>query len=346
MRAEEARAARDDRGRHGASVVGGLTALTKCLLEREVECRASYLRAGVEGHRASSENVRPMRFPLAALAAALVIAAVVLPASPAAAAPRCAQDRATPAYSGSVLRALRSKRDVWGEQLLRRPGGPTYAAVRRLLKPLLFARARAEAADRVRRLLPPLRAAAREPRRPGHRPPRRRRQPDPRAHGGGREPARPRRAGRPRAASARASRGSLQPTLAEGYLPILETRYMDSAGVRYRQESFAVRGLGTGALISFVSVTASAARSGAVVRLVHSTKRGVRSAQGGHEDSALHYRVAARPDRDPLRRLASRRPAPSRRSTRTRTRSRATGWPSSGTRASARPSSTTCPSRS
>jgi len=51
-----------------------------------------------------------MRFPLAALAAALVIAAVVLPASPAAAASRCAQDRATPAYSGSVFRALRSKR--------------------------------------------------------------------------------------------------------------------------------------------------------------------------------------------------------------------------------------------
>jgi len=85
-----------------------------------------------------------MRFPLAALAAALVIAAVVLPASPSAAAPRCAQDRATPAYSGSVFRALRSKRDVWGEQLLRRPGGPTYAAVRRLLKPLLFARARSK----------------------------------------------------------------------------------------------------------------------------------------------------------------------------------------------------------
>ena len=35
--AEEARSAGDHRGRHGASVVGGLTALTKCLLEREVE---------------------------------------------------------------------------------------------------------------------------------------------------------------------------------------------------------------------------------------------------------------------------------------------------------------------
>jgi hypothetical protein len=232
----------------------------------------------------------PMRFPLAALATALVVAAVFLPASPAEAAPRCAQDRATPAYAGSVLRALRSKRDLWGEQLIRRPGGPTYASVRRLLKPLLFARARSKpltssgvyylpfaqplgshgALDIALHVADGSQILART------------------AAGaslrvlvgpGGHEPF--------GSCLARLS----QPTLAEGYLPILETRYRDSAGVRYGQESFAVRGLGTGVLISFVSVTASAAKSGALVRLVHSTKQGVRSAQAGHEDSALRYRV-------------------------------------------------------
>jgi hypothetical protein len=66
-----------------------------------------------------------MRSPLAALAAAVALTAVALPASPAEAATRCAQQRVSPAYAGSVLRALRAKRDVWGEQLIRRPAGPT-----------------------------------------------------------------------------------------------------------------------------------------------------------------------------------------------------------------------------
>jgi hypothetical protein len=230
-----------------------------------------------------------MRFPLAALAAALALAAVALPGSPAEAAPRCV-DRASPAYAGSVLRALRSKRDLWGEQLLRRPGGPTYAAVRRLLKPLMYARARSKpltasgvyylpfaqplgshgAAEIALHVADGSQILART------------------AAGaslrvmvgpGGREPF-----------GSCLSRLS-EPALADGYLPILETRYTDSAGVLYSQESFAVRGLGTGALISFVSVTASAANTAAIVRLVHSTKRGARSAQGGREDSAIHYRV-------------------------------------------------------
>jgi hypothetical protein len=227
-----------------------------------------------------------MRFPLAALAAALALAAVALPGSPAEAAPRCV-DRASPAYAGSVLRALRSKRDLWGEQLLRRPGGPTYAAVRRLLKPLMYARARSKpltasgvyylpfaqplgshgAAEIALHVADGSQILART------------------AAGaslrvmvgpGGREPF-----------GSCLSRLS-EPALADGYLPILETRYTDSAGVLYSQESFAVRGLGTGALISFVSVTASAANTAAIVRLVHSTKRGARSAQGGLSSSGMH----------------------------------------------------------
>ena len=70
--------------------------------------------------------------------------------------------------------------------------------------------------------------------------------------------------------------------LAEGFLPILETQYVDAAGTRYRQESFAVRGLGTGELVSFVRLTADT-RSGhdAVIQLVpEGSRRGARVAQG------------------------------------------------------------------
>jgi hypothetical protein len=231
-----------------------------------------------------------MRFPLAAIAAALVLTVAAAPAPSARPASGCAQQRATPAYAAGVLRALRAKRDVWGDQLLKRPGGPTYDAVRRLLKPLWFARAkRAPLTQSGVYYLPfaqPLgsrgaheialhvadgsQILART------------------ANGaslrvlvgpGGREPF--------GSCLARLS----QPTLADGYLPILETRYVDSARVRYEQESFAVRGLGTGALVSFVSVTANAGARPAVVRLVHSTRRG-RSTQSRHEESAFRYTVA------------------------------------------------------
>jgi hypothetical protein len=46
------------------------------------------------------------------------------------------------------------------------------------------------------------------------------------------------------------------PQLADGYLPILETRYVDGRGVPYRQESFSTVNRETGKLLSFVRVTA------------------------------------------------------------------------------------------
>lgn len=230
-----------------------------------------------------------MRFPLAALAATLVLT-VAAPDVPARTVSGCAPPRASPAYSGGVMRVLRSKRDVWGEQLIKSPEGPTYAAVRRLLKPLWFARAKQSAltesgvyylpfaqplgsrgaqeialhvADGSQILARTATGASLRVL----------------VGAGGREPF-----------GSCLTRLS-QPTLAEGYLPILETGYVDGAGVRYRQESFAVRGLGTGALVSFVSVTASAGAKPAVVRLVHSTRRNGRTTQGRHEDTAFRYRV-------------------------------------------------------
>ncbi len=65
------------------------------------------------------------------------------------------------------------------------------------------------------------------------------------------------------------------PTLAEGHLPILQTSYVDAHGVRYSQESFAVRIPETPSLVSFVRLTADASRSRARlvrVRLTPSAK--------------------------------------------------------------------------
>ena len=83
-----------------------------------------------------------MRFPLAlAVLAVLVIAGSAAPPSTAKG-PSCARQPVSPAYAGSVRRALGAKQDVWGNALIARPNGPTYGSVRRLLKPLLFARSK------------------------------------------------------------------------------------------------------------------------------------------------------------------------------------------------------------
>ncbi|HUB76575.1 MAG TPA: hypothetical protein VL977_05930, partial [Solirubrobacteraceae bacterium] len=52
----------------------------------------------------------------------------------------CAPAKASAAYSARVDAALRSGTDVWGNELLAAPGGPTYARASRFLAPLLYAR--------------------------------------------------------------------------------------------------------------------------------------------------------------------------------------------------------------
>ncbi len=61
-------------------------------------------------------------------------------------------------------------------------------------------------------------------------------------------------------------------TLADGYLPIVETAYTDANGVRYTQESFAGRIAGARSIVSFVHLTVDAtdAKAGAVVRFAAS----------------------------------------------------------------------------
>jgi hypothetical protein len=197
---------------------------------------------------------------LLALLAALLAGTVAAAGGQARREPRssCASPPSDPGYAASVNAALASRQDVWGDELLRTPGGPTYAAARRYLRPLML-------------VGPP---AGKSPHRLtdsgvyylafGR----------PEGDGGAddvdlhvadgsqivsrfvRGPSLTVDAG-----AAGELYGScltrLHPAeLAGGYLPILRTSYVGADGVRYRQESFATRIPQTGSLVSFVRVTA------------------------------------------------------------------------------------------
>jgi len=187
-------------------------------------------------------------------------------AGPKAAGGGCAPPRASGAYTGSTLAALRAHTDLWGNRLLAAPGGPTYAGARRYLRPLLYARGaggRPLTASGVYYL--PFA------------------QPDGARGAGsvalhvadGSQILAQRVGGRSLAVSV----GTLgaerfgsclarlgTPALAAGYLPILETRYRDARGRRYRQESFSFGR----PLVSYVRVDVPA---GGAVRLAAGRSR-------------------------------------------------------------------------
>ena len=161
----------------------------------------------------------------------------------------CALPHVSAGYAERVDRALRSGRDVWGNALLRSAAGPTYDGVRRYLNPLLLA---GQARQR------PLTASGFHYVAFG--------QPDgPFGAGsvalhladgsqivsdriGG--PTLSVDVGHERYGSCLARLAT--PRLFGGYLPILETSYVDADGTRYEQESFAARPAGTRSLTSFV----------------------------------------------------------------------------------------------
>jgi hypothetical protein len=184
----------------------------------------------------------------------------------------CSPRLATAAYTSFVQQAVSSGRDRWGEALLRRPGGPTYAAARTFLTPLtkgmqwagrplttsgsyyvplsfpftpygstVFALHVADGSEIVTRRIdgPSLSLFV----------------------GDGRE-------------LYGSCTARLQaPRLADSYLPILQTSYVDARGARYRQESFVGRAygaFGARSVISFVRLTVDATRSrgGVTVRLM------------------------------------------------------------------------------
>ena len=166
--------------------------------------------------------------------------------------------RVSSAYVRRVDGALRARRDVWGESLLRARGGPTYGGARRYLEPLLFARGPrgGRLTDSGVYYLPfgmptgaegsstaALHVADGSQILAG------------RAGGPsltiGVGPA-----GRERYGSCLSRLGT--PRLDAGYLPILETSYVDGQGVRYRQESFAAREADGPPLVSYVRLVADA----------------------------------------------------------------------------------------
>src|SRR4051812_5016406 len=182
----------------------------------------------------------------------------------------CAPNRATSEYSGYVQRAVDSRGDLWGHELLSARGGPTLRASEGRLAPLLYGVQR-----RLRRLTPsgfyyvPLSFSwsnygstvfA--------------------LHVADGSEVITRRVGGAGLQIWVGNGGErygscvsrLQPArLAEGHLPIIQTSYTDANGVRYRQESFVGHvfgAYGVPSIISFIrlEVDAGSARASAKVR--------------------------------------------------------------------------------
>ena len=215
----------------------------------------------------------------AALVAVLVLSLGAAPrssaSSTATSAQGCPHRVATPAYKAAVARAVRSARDLWGEELLSRRDGPSYAAATRFLTPLLLGqqRGRRPLTRSGVYYLPfalPLNVVGpavfalhvadgsqvitRNVKGPSL---------TVRVGSYGRE-------------TYGACLARLTPAkLADGYLPILQTSYRDESGVRYAQESFAGRVDGSPSIVSFIrlDVDATSSARAAVVRLVPSLPR-------------------------------------------------------------------------
>jgi len=163
-------------------------------------------------------------------------------------------------YKSSVVSALDAKTDLWGQQVLAKPEGPTYDNVKGYLTPLMYAFAPAASGsyltDSGVYYIPfgqPVSAAD-----PGHFA----------LHvADGSEIISDKsgdRATRIYVGKDGAERYGecladlAPPTLLDGYLPALETSYRDHDGINYSQESFATVVPGTNLLASYVKLTAKA----------------------------------------------------------------------------------------
>jgi hypothetical protein len=211
-----------------------------------------------------------VRWWLLGCALLLAIGAGSSPASPASGS--CRVQTLPASYVHQVDQALLSGQDVWGDAVLRAPGGPSYAAVSRYLKPLLLVGSLTDSGVYYLAFGQPGGPAALH------------------VADGSEIVSRSADGPRLRVYVGRAGTepyGSCltrlaTPRLAGGYLPILQTTYVDAAGRRYRQESFATRIPQTKSLVSFVEVTIP---PGGEVRLTPSaaglTRRGDRLVRAG-----------------------------------------------------------------
>jgi len=170
----------------------------------------------------------------------------------------CAALHSESTYDAGVFNALAAREDVWGDELLHSPEGPTYQGVHDRLHPLMLVGKPAG--------LKPTRltdsgiyylafgqpsgaggAAAVD------------------LHVADGSQVVSKLANGPRLTVSVGARGAERygsclarletPRLADGYLPILDTSYVDADGVRYEQESFAARIPQTRALVSFVRLS-------------------------------------------------------------------------------------------
>ena len=169
----------------------------------------------------------------------------------------------SPQYKSSVVQALSSKTDLWGEQAMNQPDGPTYDSVKGYLTPLMYALAPAASGsyltDSGVYYIPFGQPTS--PSTPGHFA----------LHvADGSQIISDASGGRSMGifvGSTGAERygeciADLDaPELLDGYLPILETTYRDHDGITYSQESFAAPLPGTNLLASYVKVTAQATAS-------------------------------------------------------------------------------------
>ncbi len=252
---------------------------------------------------------RRFAFPALVCAGALVFLSLGGSAGSTTAPVPCSGPRPAAGYAKSVRAVLLAKRDLWGNRLLAAPNGPTYEAASRYLEPLLYAEGRggrALTASGVYYLpfsfpfsvyvtVSALHVADGS-------------QIISRRVGGPSLTVSVGSSGRERYGSCL---GRLAPAqLADGYLPILDTSYVDAAGVRYQQESFVGRVYGSTSPVSFVHLTVDArdAKAGAVVRLMpslrglglvgdtlvsHRRTQLLFSAGGTFNGSAVVYSVAA-----------------------------------------------------
>jgi len=240
---------------------------------------------------AAASRVRRVttRASLAALAAALTLV-------PHAAARGPQAGCSAPARPTAALRsALASGRDVLGERLLGSPAGPTYRGVRHLLPGLWYARGRGGAAltpSGAYYLTFGYPASLYGEKAFG-------------LHVADGSQIRVRRSDGPALSVVVGRHAELYgsclarlsgPRLAEGWLPILRTGYVDADGARYAEESFVGRMPGVAPVVSLVRLSVDARPSGrpAIVRFVASAGERARLVPGvggmlvGNE---LRYRV-------------------------------------------------------